>query len=76
MMYFKKIKKQSKIKEVFKSPKDLSNFIKDKLTQKYSDMFEKIEVSKNNFILFLLKDNYLLEEINKILKNDIKVETN
>ena len=76
MMYFKRIKKNNKTSQKFKNPKELSMFLKTELTQNYSDIFKKIDVSSNGFLLLLLKEDYLLCEINKILKNPIQIEKN
>lgn len=74
MMYFKRIKKENKSSQQFKNPKELSQFLKTELTTNYSNVFQKVDVSKNGFLLLLLKEEYLLEEINTLLRNEIVIE--
>lgn len=53
---------------------ELVKFLKEELEKNYKDMFRKIDIN-SNFLLLALNENYLKEEVNKLLRSDIKVET-
>ena len=71
MKYFKTIKKETDKK--FNNMTDLAKYLKEELEKNYNDVFRKIDINKN-FLLLALNENYLQEEVNKLIKNEIKVE--
>ena len=49
----------------------LANEIGEELLKNYSDLFSETKVIESGFLLIRLSDNLLLQELNKIIKNDI-----
>jgi arginyl-tRNA synthetase len=54
------------------NPRELAELIKDKVLEKESKMFEKIEVAGAGFINFFISKSYLVKEIKDILKEKSK----
>lgn len=72
MMLFKQVQKNYKEKE-FKTPEELTEFLKEKLFVEYKNTFKKVETFQN-LLLLEIHDDFIQEEINTLIKFGVHVE--
>ena len=73
---FNSRKKDKEFTAKYKSVKDVSDVVKDHLLEQNKELIKDVQVTNNGFLIILLHNTYLQEEVNKLLKNGINVENN
>ena len=71
---FNSRKKDKEFTAKYKSVKDVSDVVKDHLLEQNKELIKDVQVTNNGFLIILLHNTYLQEEVNKLLKNGINVE--
>lgn len=64
-------KKDSEFNEKFKSIKDVTDAVKNTMLTDYPKLIKNAEASDQGFLLLLLQDDYLNEEVNTILHQGV-----
>ena len=59
-----------------KNPLEVAEDIKKEIPEKFLSIFEKIEIVKPGFINFFLSENYLIDELKRVLKEKDKYGSN